>query len=45
MSFFKNKIITIREKLNGILPTIVTDVSTEALEVYLEPDLYLDCFV
>ena len=46
MSFFTNKIVSIREKINGILPTIMTDVSssTAALEVSLEPDLYLDGF-
>ena len=45
MSFFINKIVSIREKINGILLTIITDVSsTAALEVSLEPDLYLFCF-
>ena len=41
MRFFINKIVSIREKINGILPTIITDVSssTAALEVSLEPDL------
>ena len=46
MRFFINKIVSIREKIDGILPTIITDVSSsaEALEVSLEPDLYLDGF-
>jgi len=46
MRFFINKIVSIREKINGILPTVITDVSSSAaaLEVSLEPDLYLDGF-
>ena len=46
MKFFINKIVSLREKINGILPTIITNVSssTAALEVSLEPDLYLDGF-
>jgi len=45
MRFFINKIVSIREKINEILPTIITDVSsTAALEVSLELNLYLDCF-
>ena len=46
MRFFINKNVSIREKIDGILPTIITNVSssTEALEVSLEPDSYLDDF-
>lgn len=46
MRFFINKIVSIREKIDGILSTIITDVSSSsaALEVSLEPDLYLDGF-
>jgi len=46
MRFFINRIISIREKIDGILPTIITDVSPSAaaLEVSVEPDLYLDGF-
>ena len=46
MSFLTKKIVAIREKIYGIFLTIITDVSssTAALEVSLEPDLYLDCF-
>ena len=45
LSFFTNKIV-FREKIHGILSTIITDVSSSAaaLEVSLEPHLYLDCF-
>jgi len=45
MSFSTNKIVSIRKKINGILPTTITDESSSkaALEVSLEPDLYLDC--
>ena len=46
MRFFINKIVSIREKIDGILLTIITDVSSSAaaLEVSLEPDLYLYSF-
>jgi len=46
MRFFINKIVSITEKINGIIPTIITDVSwsAAALEVSLEPDLYSDSF-
>ena len=46
MSLFTNRIVSVREKIDGILPTIITDVSSSraALEVSLEPDLYLDRF-
>ena len=46
ISFFTNKVVAIREKIHGLLPTIVTDVlsSIAPLKVSLEPDLYLDCF-
>ena len=44
MSFFTNTIVSSQKKIPEILPTIVIDVSssTAALEVSLEPDLYLD---
>ena len=46
MRFFINKIVSIREKIDRIVPTVITNVlsSTAALEVSLEPDLYLDGF-
>ncbi|XP_054860077.1 uncharacterized protein LOC129347328 [Amphiprion ocellaris] len=46
MSFFTNKIITIREKINLALPTNVTDVSssTNTLELAVRPDGYLEFF-
>ena len=47
MSFFTSKIVSIREKINRIFPTIITNVSssTAALEVSREPGLYLDSSV
>ena len=46
ISLFPNKVVFMRENIHRILPTIITDVSsnTAALEVSLEPDLYLDGF-
>ena len=46
MSFFTSKIVSIGEKINVILLTFITDVSSSsaALEVSFESDLYLNCF-
>ena len=46
MSFFTDKIVMIREKINLALPTIVTDVlsSTVASELAVRPDGYLEFF-
>ena len=42
MSFFTSEIVSFRKKINGILPTINTNVSSSiaTLEVSREPDLY-----
>uniref|UniRef100_A0A8D3B260 Reverse transcriptase domain-containing protein n=1 Tax=Scophthalmus maximus TaxID=52904 RepID=A0A8D3B260_SCOMX len=46
MSFFTNKIITIRENIYQLLPTNGTDTlsSTVASEPIVSPNLYLECF-
>ena len=35
-------VVSIRKKIHGILPTVITDV--ESNTAALEPELYLDCF-
>ena len=46
MSFFNDKILTIREKIHHILPSANISVSSNigALETAVEPDIYLDSF-
>ena len=46
MSFFNDKILTIRDKIHHLLPSTGTDLSpnTGTLETAVKPDIYLDCF-
>uniref|UniRef100_A0A8P4K2R3 Reverse transcriptase domain-containing protein n=1 Tax=Dicentrarchus labrax TaxID=13489 RepID=A0A8P4K2R3_DICLA len=45
MSFFYNKIITIREKINHQLPsTVISGSPTSGTSVNVNLDIYLDCF-
>uniref|UniRef100_A0A8D3AUE7 Reverse transcriptase domain-containing protein n=1 Tax=Scophthalmus maximus TaxID=52904 RepID=A0A8D3AUE7_SCOMX len=44
MSFFTNKIITIREKIYQLLPTNGTWSSTVGSEPIVSPNFYLECF-
>ena len=48
MSFFNNNILTIRDKMNYLVPSISTDISSNTghLEIAVKPyiHIYLDCF-
>ena len=46
MSFFNDKILTIRDKIHHLLPSTGTDLSsnTGTLETAVKSDIYLDCF-
>ena len=46
MSFFNDKILTIREKINHLLPSTSTDLSSNigTIETAIKPNIYLDCF-
>ena len=46
MSFFNDKILTIRDKINHLLPSTGTVLSpnTGTLVTAVNPDIYLDCF-
>ena len=43
MSFFNDKILTIRDKINHLLLSIGTDLCRN-VETAVKPDIYLDCF-
>ena len=42
INFFNDKILTIRDKINHLMPSIGNNLSS--LETAVKPDIYLDCF-